>query len=48
MFLDELKVLAPSTSVLLSAKTGEHNFDTSLTMEEAWIRDGCDFLSTHW
>lgn len=33
---------------MMSAKKGEHNFETSFTMKDDWIQEGCDFLSKYW
>jgi hypothetical protein len=48
MFLAQLRAVLPTTPVMMSSRKGEHNFETSLTMEEAWIREGCEFLSKYW
>lgn len=48
IFLAALKKELPQSPVIFSAKRGEHNFETSLTMKEDWIKVGCDFLSKYW
>lgn len=47
-FFIRLKEIAPNVPKILSVLPGEHNFDASLTMQETWIADGCNFLIKHW
>jgi len=37
-----------SSDVMLSVHSGEHAFDTTLTMQNSWIAEGCAFSRRHW
>ncbi|KAI0124128.1 putative polyketide synthase [Xylariales sp. AK1849] len=47
-FIRRVEAIVPDVPKVLSMRPGEHNFDASLTIQEAWIADGCSFLLRYW
>lgn len=47
-FVEKMRTVLPRVPVLFSKKAGEHAFEASLTMKEAWIAEGCEFLLSFW
>jgi acetyl esterase/lipase len=47
-FVRRVQSLVPGAPIVLSLRPGEHNFDASLTRDEPWIAEGCEFLLKYW
>lgn len=47
-FVEALKKKLPGSPVRLNVRPGDHGFDGDATMEEEWLKDDAEFITTYW
>ncbi|KAK8133289.1 hypothetical protein PG999_001462 [Apiospora kogelbergensis] len=47
-FAKRVQTVRPDIPLWLTLQPGDHMFDAYVSMEEGWVRDGCNFLSQYW
>ncbi|CAK1366708.1 unnamed protein product [Cercospora beticola] len=47
-FVHKVQRKMPSVPVKLTLRTGDHGVDLGCTVEEDWVREGCEFVAQFW
>lgn len=46
--MDKLKEVLPDVPVLLTLQPGDHGFEVNHSVDDAWVRQGLEFVKKYW
>lgn len=46
--MEKLKETHPQTPIFHTSQPGPHGFDSDNVLTDAWVKEGCEFISKYW